>query len=98
MSAPLYLLYRPEPGTPLTRAILEAADRLHAREHVIATVALVNPVDLAAAGDIAIDGIAIKAVAYVTKKHVMVGVEDKHKLISLAQVVMVEAAEQGRLL
>jgi hypothetical protein len=95
MSAPLYLLYRPEPGTPLTRAILEAADRLHAREHVIATVALVNPATLAAAGDIAIDGIAIKAVGYVMEKHVMVGVEDMHKLITLAHVASVEA-EQGR--
>jgi hypothetical protein len=97
MSAPLYLLYRPATGTPLARAILEAADRLHARENVIATVALVNPATLAAAGDIAIDGITIKASGYVAERHVMVGVEDTHKLISLAHVVRVEA-EQGRLL
>jgi hypothetical protein len=97
MSAPLYLLYRPEPGTPLVPAILEAADRLHGRMGEIATVALVNPVTLAAAGHVAIDGITVKASGYVRPGHVMVGVEDTHKLISLAHVVRVEA-EQGRLL
>jgi hypothetical protein len=97
MTAPLYLLYRPAPGTPLAPAILEAADRLHGRVGEIATVALVNPVTLASAGDVAIDGIAIKASGYVAEGHVMVGVEDTHKIISLAHVASAEA-EQGRLL
>jgi hypothetical protein len=62
-----------------------------------ATVALVNPVTLAAAGDIDIDGITIKPSGYVAEGHVMVGVEDTHKLITLAHVASAEA-EQGRLL
>jgi hypothetical protein len=95
MTAPLYLEWACDPRHNLAANILTAADRLHAREHVIATVALVNPATLAAAGDIAIDGIAIKAVGYVMEKHVMVGVEDMHKLITLAHVASVEA-EQGR--
>jgi hypothetical protein len=93
MTAPLYLEWECD-KRPLAANILEAADRLHARESLAATVALVHPDTLMTAGDIAIDGITVKPSRYVRRGFVMVGVEDATKLISLAHV----AIEQGRLI
>lgn len=92
MTHPLYLGWQCDKRVPLQRSILDAADCLHGKLRIAATVVLVHP-DTLAGQAVDIEGIEVKPVTWIRRG--MVGVQIDAAPMLDAPVVEIE---QGRLL